>query len=385
MKLSFNIKTFFWIAFVAVILISNGCSSSKKSLERGDYYKATMQAVEHLRTSPGSKKSKEVLLKAYPLAKSASLRKIQEAIELKSLNKYSITADEYIALNTMADAIFHCPKALELIPTPQKYNKELGEVLPKAAEESYNLGLDQLKQHTIYSAREAYYLFVKANDYVPGYKDVNKMIEDALYEATLKVCVQKPMTPGQYQLTADFFYNNLMSKIAGVTRDKFIRFYTYEEAKNEGLKSPDQILLLNFEDFSVGNMVESKNTYEVTKDSVLVGTTTINDKKQDVYGTVKAKFTNYKREVISQGILSVQIMDANNNRVLEHNSFPGKYVWVNEWASFNGDERALNDDQKKKVNSVSLMPPPHQDLFIQFTKPIFDQTVSFVNRFYTKP
>ena len=132
-------------------------------------------------------------------------------------------------------------------------------------------------------------------------------------------------------------------------------------------------------------MVESKNTYEVTKDSVLVGTTTINDKKQDVYGTVKAKFTNYKREVISQGILSVQIMDANNNRVLEHNSFPGKYVWVNEWASFNGDERALNDDQKKKVNSVSLMPPPHQDLFIQFTKPIFDQTVSFVNRFYTKP
>ena len=30
-----------------------------------------------------------------------------------------------------------------------------------------------------------------------------------------------------------------------------------------------------------------------------------------------------------------------------------------------------------------MMPPPQQDLFIEFTKPIFDQTVRFVTNYYT--
>lgn len=52
---------------------------------------------------------------------------------------------------------------------------------------------------------------------------------------------------------------------------------------------------------------------------------------------------------------------------------------------YKGDERALTDKQLKMTNNSDVvMPPANQDLFIEFTKPIFDQTVSFVRNYYAK-
>lgn len=367
-----------------IALLCTNCSSSKRALKHGDYYGASMSAIKTLRSNPKNKKSFEVLQIAYPLAKENGLRKIQNALDANAPNKYSIIAEEYLALNAIADAIYTCPKALELFPQPEQYSKELRNVLPLAAEEAYNLGERLLKTNTIQDAREAYFHFMRVKKYVPDYKDVDEKIQDALYAATLKVVVQKPLTPRRYQVSADFFYNNLMAKICDVTEDKFIRFYTYEEARRERLNNPDQYLVLNFEDFSVGNMREIRNSKEVSKDSVLVGTTVIDGKSQDVYGTVKATLTTYKREVISQGVLSAKIINASTNRVEQHRNFPGKFVWVNEWATYKGDERALTKEQLKMTNLEAVMPPPEQDLFIEFTKPIFDQVVSFAVGYYSR-
>ena len=368
--------------FLAVLILGN-CSSSKKSLQRGDYYRATMEAVNTLRSSPNNKKSQDALVQAYPLAKANSLRIINNATAGNIPNKYSVMADEYMALNEMADAIFTCPKALQLVPNPEQFSRELGEIRDFAAQEAYDLGMMQLKMNTIQSAREAFRHFTKADMYVSGYRDVKDKIEEALFLALFKVVVTKPITPQNYKLTAEFFYDNLMAQMAQVTRSGFIRFYSEEEAANEGLKNPDQYLVFEFVEFVVGAMKESKNTTEIKRDSVLVGTTTVNGRSQNVYGTVKATFTTNRREVISQGTLSVRVINAANDRVEQNQNFPGKFVWFNEWASFNGDERALTEQQKKLAKTEPIMPPPQQDLFIEFTKPIFNQTVTFVKKYYS--
>jgi len=359
------------------------CGSSKKSLQRGEYYAAVMEAVRQLRSSPENKKQQQVLLMAYPLAKENGLRKIRNAMDLNVSNKYGIAAEEYLALNRIADAIYTCPGALRLIPQPVQYSRELSEMLPMAAEEAYNLGDRLLRQNTIQSAREAYLYFAKANEYVSGYRDVNYKIAQAIEMATLKVVVQKPVTPRNFQLTADFFYNNLMAQMSQVTANRFVRFYSVEEASRERLTHPDQYLLFEFENFSVGNMRESKTTVERTRDSVLVGTTVVNGRNQNVYGRVKAELTTFRREVIAEGVLSAQIVNNANNRVEAHRNFPGKFVWFNEWATYKGDDRALTDREKRMTSAEPAMPPHQQDLFIEFTKPIFDQAVSFVRNFYS--
>lgn len=373
-----------YLCLISALLFATGCTSSKKVLQRGDYYKSAMMAVEQLRSSPNNKRAQEVLLQAYPLAKSNSLRIIQKSLASSTQNRYSVAADEYIALENLTEAIYHCPKALELIPGPEEFGRQLNEILPLAAEEAYSLGVNQFRLGTIESARDAYNNFVKADEYAEGYRDVKNKIEESLYAATFKVIVEKPVTPKTYQLTADFFYDNLMAKISQLSKNRFLRFYTYEEARNEGLTTPDHYLILDFQEFTTGNMAESKNTIEVKRDSVLVGTTTVNGKEHDVYGTVKASFTTNRREVVSEGILSAQIIEAVNNRILQNRNFPGKFVWINEWAGYKGDERALDEKQKKMAATEPAMPPPRQTLFVEFTKPIFDQTVSFVNSYYRK-
>jgi hypothetical protein len=376
-------KVSYLLLLIVTTFLCVNCSSSKRALQHGDYYNASMNAIKTLRSNPKSKKSMEVLQQAYPLAKENSMRKIQNVFDANIPGKYSIAAEEYLALNAIADAIYTCPKAMEIFPQPYQFSKELREALPLAAEESYNLGERLLQLNTIRDAREAYFHFLKAESYMPDYKDVKEKIQYALFVATLKVIVQKPILPKRYQLSADFFYDNLMAQMSKMTANQFIRFYTYGEAQAEGLNMPDQYLVLNFEDFTVGNLRETKNTSELTRDSVLVGTTTVNGEKQNVYGTVKAKLTVNRREVISQGVLSARIVNAVNNKVEENRNFPGKFVWVNEWASFQGDERALSKEQLKMTETEPVMPPPEQDLFIEFTKPIFDQAVSFVRNYYS--
>ncbi len=377
-------KLSYLLVLIVVTFLSVNCSSNIKKLQRGDYYDATMGAIKTLRSNPKSKKSIEVLQQAYPLAKENSMRKIQNALDADVAGKYSIIADEYMDLNAIADAIYTCPKALELFPHPEQYSKELREILPLAFEESYEQGERLLQLNTLRDAQEAYYQFLKAEHYMPDYKDVKEKIQVALYAATLKVVVQKPITPKRYQLSADFFYDNLMAQMSRKTANQFVRFYTYGEAQEEGLDTPDQYLVLSFEDFTVGNLRETTNTSEISRDSVVVGTITVNGEKQNVYGTVKAKLTVHTREVISEGILSAKIINAYNNKVEESRNFPGSFVWVNEWASYKGDERALTKKQLKMTETKPIMPPPEQDLFIEFTRPIFDQAVGFVRNYYSR-
>jgi hypothetical protein len=52
-------------------------------------------------------------------------------------------------------------------------------------------------------------------------------------------------------------------------------------------------------------------------------------------------------------------LDYYTNSVLETRRFPGEYIWRNDWATFNGDERALTDDMKKMTKkSKSCLPCP---------------------------
>ena len=66
-----------------------------------------------------------------------------------------------------------------------------------------------------------------------------------------------------------------------------------------------------------------------------------------------------------------------------YEKFPGEFVWVNKWGSFNGDERALTREQINIANQRPMQPPPPQNLFIEFCKPIYGQMRSKVESYYS--
>jgi hypothetical protein len=88
--------------------------------------------------------------------------------------------------------------------------------------------------------------------------------------------------------------------------------------------------------------------------------------------------------VSSSGTLQVKILDAYNKKILENKVFPGSFVWQTEWASYNGDQRALSKEQLDLCQKKPEAPPAPQDLFFEFTRPIFDQTRSFLRSYYRR-
>ncbi len=369
------------IAFAALTFFA--CSSGKQAYERGDYYEAVMKAVNRLRQNPGHSKSAEALSGAYPLAVDFFETQARNEIASNSPYKWKNAIQSYNAINQLYEAIKQCPGCLKVVNNPKNYYAEIGPLKEKAAEESYNLGITALMKGTRQDAKTAYFNFADVQNFVPGYKDVLEYLDKAKFEATLKVVVEQIPVPARYNLSGGFFQDKVEEFLHNNYPDRgFVKFYTPQEADLAKLPYIDQILRIQFDDFSVGNTVLREKEETLSKDSVVVSETKVQGKTVPVYGTVKAKLTTFTKEVTSNGLLSMVIVDGRTNGVLSHQKFDGKYVWVSKWANFNGDERALSDQQLALCKLRETQPPIPQELFLEFTRPIYDRLIPALRSFY---
>jgi hypothetical protein len=371
----------FVVALFALLFF--GCSSGKKAYERGNYYEAVMKSVNRLRQNPGHSKSMEALQSAYPLAVEFYENEAQNEIASNSNFKWKNAIQSYNSINSLYEAIRQCPGCKTAVPNPKNYYSEIAPLKEKAADESYNAGITALMKGNRNDAKNAYFNFADVQQFVPGYKDVIEYIDKAKFEATLKVIVEQIPVPARYNLSGGFFQDKVEEFLHSNYPDKsFIKFYTPEEASSVKLPYADQIMRIQFDDFSVGNSVLKEKEETLTKDSVKVGEAKIEGKTVPVYNTVKAKFTTFRKELTSTGLLSMVVVDAKTNGILTTRKFSGQFVWISEWARFNGDERALSDDQLKICRLREQQPPNPQDLFLEFTKPIYNQLIPAVRGFY---
>lgn len=367
----------------SLIGVLSACSSGKKAYEHGDYYGAVMKSITRLRQNPDHSKSISTLTDAYPLALEYFESQAQNEIASNSPFKWKNAIASYNTINQLYEQIRQCPACLRVIKNPKNYYNEIGPLKEKAAEESYNAGITALMKGTREDAKKAYFNFADAQSFVPGYKDVIDYLDKALNEATLRVVVEQIPLPSRYNLSGGFFQDKVEEFLhSNYSEKNFIRFYTPAEVQSEQMQDVDQILRIQFDDFSVGNTALKEKEETLTKDSVKVGEVKMEGKVVPVYNTVKAKLTTTRKEVLSNGLLSMVVVDAKTSGVLAHQKFNGEYLWSNSWARFNGDERALTDQQLSLCRQKELQPPGPQDLFLEFTKPIYNQLIPALKGFY---
>lgn len=574
------------LAVIAIAIVLSACSSGKTAYEHGNYYSAVITSVNRLRKNDDHKKSVETLQQAYPMAVAFYEDRAKASLASNAEFKWTGVVESYTAINVMYDEIRRSPGALKVIPNPVNYYSKLEEAKNNAAEENYAAGLAAMTFGTRDKAKLAYGLFKKANGYVPGYKDVIKMTETALWNATVKVVMEPiPVASRNISVSAEFFDNKVSEYLHASTVNEFVKFYTRQEAQTLKL-NPDHIVKIEFDEFIVGQVFLNEREVRLEKDSVLVGTYVAqslsgggktdggntgggstgggnnsggntgggdnsggntgggntgggnnsgggdnsggntgggnagggnnsggnngggntgggnnsggntggggnsggdqsgdqdttkvsichvppgnetnrhtiviprsalkahlahgdvegtcedekNKKPKDpkdpkspkdtkkpgggdpspearnttrqpvffasanesldwllytdnnavydttkLYMTVKATLYHSKKTTTSKGILSFKIIDAKTNALLSVEKMPGEYVWVSEWATFNGDERALTPEQLRLTKLKEQIPPPHQDLFIEFTRPIYDQVITKIRDFY---
>ena len=377
-------RFFYYALFFAVVASCFGCSSGKQAFERGDYYDAVLKSINRLRRNPDHRKSMEALKQSYPLAVEWLEGDAKNQIASNSAFKWKNAVRAYEKINHLYDEINRSPGAKRVISNPKNYYSKLVEIKEKAAEESYSAGINSMIKDTRDDAKAAYYHFLDVNEFQPGYREVNDMLSESKFKATLKVVVDQIPVPTRYQLSGNFFQDQVESYLYNQLRKyEFVKFYTPEEAA--GLEQVDQHLRIQFDDFTVGQTHTVQKEETVTRDSVKIGEVELpNGAKVPAYNSVSAKLTTFKKEVISKGLLSMIVVDGAGDNVLIHRKFNGQYKWVAEWGSFNGDERALSDAQLAICKKKESSPPAPQNLFIEFTKPIYSQLTGSLQSFYRK-
>ncbi len=364
------------------LFILDACSSGKRLNKRGDYEGAVYQAINRLRQTPNNQKAGEALSSAYPRAVKVSLDRIKILESQNNPINLGEIVRIYTNLNKMAEELTRCPGCMQVISRPQFYTNEENRARQDAAEFHYVTGENLLKANGRENAILAFRNFELVMGFVPGYKNVATLLEDARFAATLKVLINPvSINSRTYELSNEFFESQVITYLSNLYPNKLIRFYQLEEYKRYNF-TPDQVVTLQFDDFVVGQTLLQERVEDFSKDSVVMGTTKIGDSTISVYGTVKAKLTTRSKTLVSSGLLDLRITDGYSNRLLMQDKLSGTFTWACEWGFFNGDERALTKAQMAITKNSELMPPAPQALFVEFTKPIYQQLTQRVSNFY---
>jgi tetratricopeptide (TPR) repeat protein len=370
---------------LVIIILFDGCKSAEKSLKKGDFDDSVLRSADKLKSFPTHASSIEALKQAYPLALEQHLNDIKQAQSSEDIFKWEPQLDTYIKLNRLFNAVSQC-QACSKIVSPKNFENEEKIARHNAANVRYKEATGLLKIGDRESARKAYENFEKVNTILPDFNDVQKKLDLAYEIASFKVVVEQVLvTSKRYQLSNEYFQDRVNEYLQTNKRlNKFVRFYMPNEAAELKLQ-PDHIITLQFDDFVVGQTLIEKNTENlVSKDSVKVGEKLVGRSKIPVYGKVTAKFTQSRKTILSAGLLDMQITDFKTKRIVNQEKFNGEYNWMCEWAHFNGDERALTASQLRKCKSQELLPPDPQQLFIEFSKPIYERLTSKLQTYYAK-
>jgi sarcosine oxidase delta subunit len=360
------------------------CSSGKQALQKGNYEESVLKAINRLRSNPGHSKARETLKQAYALTQQYHLERIATLKASAEAFRWESILTSYNTLTSLHNEIQRCPACLQVTANSRSYLNEANQARYEAAAERYQTGKTVFaRDNSRQSAKEAYLHFRCTMELVPDYQDVRQRMDEAFYYATLKIVLEQiPAHSRSMGLSHEFFQNKINEFVSSARMNDFVRFYTPQEAHAAKVKQPDHVIKLQFDDFVVGQVYLKESTEKLSRDSVIVGQVEVEGVKKNVYGTVTAELTTFKKMVSSKGLLDLQIYDPLAQRVINQQKMPGEFVWASEWANFKGDERALTKDQIARCKLKEVPPPLPQDLFLEFCKPIYGQVTSHLERFY---
>ena len=331
----------------AIITIVASCTSGKKAYDRGNYYQAVLEAVDRLRSSPENKKAINVLKLSYEMAVSSLDREVQDARSSGATDQWRTAVRNYNLINNLHDEIRRSPAALRVIPEPQQRLRELADAKNLAAEEVYQAGLASMLKGTREDSKRAFNQFTEALNLVPEYKEANELANQAREDATIHVLVEPVLVN-----RAGW---NMESAVFGYKGNPFVRFYSLQQADEQGLKRRDHFISMAVNNFTQSFPSITRTVREFT-DSVKTGERKVGNKVEPVMTKVKAKVTIFDKSVQASGSMKLVITEAASSGQIGNFDIMSTQVWTDRWIITTGDARALPPDLKRMTGKTELFP-----------------------------
>jgi len=355
-----------------LITIIQACSSGKAALKKGDYYDAVLESVHRLRESPNNKKATQVLTQAYPLAIDYIDTNIQNGIKADDPRKWRNAVDGYNKINYVNDQIKTSMGAMKIITNPQTRFKELADAKDKAAEEAYNEGVNNMMKNTRQDYKNAYFDFKDANSFIQGYRESIEMMNQAEFNATIRVAFEEINS-------SRFNYGTFQPTINSLQR----LFLSFKPIAQKDTVPPQQYLRIIFNGYQA-NLPNTTTRSENLSKQVVVGQTKGADGKMvDQTQTVTAQVTYYHKSATADSRANVTITDATTNSILQNLNIDGNVNWEYDWAIYRGDSRALSSSASSLIQRKETY-PNDQDLFNQSIRNLQNNLGQQLKSFYSQ-
>ena len=372
-------KTLFYTFIVLAGLSS--CKSVEKMVEKGEYDKAFNYAISKLEGEKNKKTEYvKALEKAFSKLNSASLREIEKlnpAVKPENWNR-----------------------VLSLYTTMENRQEKLDPLLPLESEDGYVASFDiknyrneilnaedntclyyynnannliskaEKSGQKLY-ARDAYDELKKIERYKISYRDSERLKEKALELGLTRIYIDI------FNDLRDFHSNSIERELLSLNISKLDNLWNEFSIGPEGEKNPDFVVVVELNDIDFSPERERANSYTEFRE-ILVKKEKVKEKRdsvdvwveKEVYEKVRADITEIFREKKSELHGNLRVVNTFSKETINNIPINVYFDFSGYGCKFVGDERALTDESRKKM-----------DAYIEFFPSDFDMADDLASAF----
>lgn len=367
-----------YLYFITLFILS-ACSSSRNSAGNTAEANAFILAIKALDKNSNDTTAQNDLTHLYRQAANVHLDNIDVYETLTGADKWDKIIREYKALQTLTDRVNSSAIARKII-NPPSYIAKTDVAKQNAAADYYQEGVQYLNSGEKRQSRKALSLFKKANSYVPNYKDVKRQMEVAFQQSVLNVVIN-PVTDNSYyysnmgsnrfgnSFNNDYMQRSLVRDLGGdFNSNSVARFYTDRDADRARI-NVDWVVDLTWVDLDIPRPQTRNETINLSK-QIEIGKDTSG---RAVYQTVNATVYMTRQYFVARGELECRITDAATRNNIYLRRFDSQMDWRQEYATYRGDSRALDNRYLAMVQNTGFRLPTKDDILKELYEKIYPQ------------
>ena len=359
-------------------------TTAKEHYDNGDYDQSIHHSYKSLTANNENKKVIKLFEKAYPLAIDQHLAQIDELSLIENDSKWPKIARKYRDLNKLNGYLLNLKPVLieqrdyDLDLEENDYSSQMAFSDTLAANYHYTLGVKLNKYPSRDNQKLAAINFRLSQGFIDGFKDSRDLYNVARENAIINLFFRPFDGNKKY---SSYIRDQVASNQSQQSKE-FLRII-----KNSNSSNADHYfeatLIANYkppEKISNENIEQEKEVV-VGKESYVDSTGETKERK--IKGTVKATVNHYKKTSKGSMLLNYRISNNIANSVLYSGSVKGKKDYFYEWASFEGDKRALNSKYSKLINRKEQFAPSEDDFYLEISRNIAKQLEKKISNHYS--
>ena len=378
-------------------------SSAKKYFKKGQYDLAAYHLSKSLTLKPNNKKAINLFELSYDIAVSGHKQNIRKLLSINNNSKWPRLVEEYNSLIKLGGYVNNLRPLLknninyDLELIVDDFSDKLLDANKRAAQYHYNLGLKFQDEADKENQKKAAINFRLSQNYIPDYLDSKELYKRAKRNATYTLLIREfdgnrkyssyirdQIMMNQSNKSKEFLriinrdeLETILSELAlvqsGITENDYLEISELSGADH--ILSATMISSFNPAETITDTDIKQKKEVVIKKEAYVDSTG--ETKYKEIKGMVRARVDHYKKQSGAKIRLSYKIININDSKILYNGEVNGKNDFFHEWATYEGDKRALNYKYKNLVKRKDKFAPSENDLLMSIAK---DVSKKFANK-----